>query len=64
MIITKDRIIEVPHVLEKIVEKIVIMPQVIEVLKHIVEVIDNDNLNVLIDLDVEVTQYKDLSVSL
>jgi len=51
-------------VLEKIVEKIVIMPQVIEVLKHIVEVIDNDNLNVLIDLDVEVTQYKDLSVSL
>jgi hypothetical protein len=40
------------------------MPQIVEVLKHIVEIIDNDNINVLVDLDVEVEQYKQISVTL
>lgn len=35
VIITKDRILEVPFVLEKIVEKITVMPQVVEVLKYV-----------------------------
>lgn len=35
VIITKDKIIEVPYVLEKIVEKITMMPQIVEVLKHV-----------------------------
>lgn len=38
VIITKDRIIEVPYVLEKIVEKITMMPQIVEVLKHVYEI--------------------------
>lgn len=57
VIITKDKIIEVPYVLEKIVEKITMMPQIVEVLKHVYEIAEEDQLNVLTDLDVEVTQY-------
>jgi hypothetical protein len=33
-----EKIIEVPYLLEKIVEKIVIKPQVVEVLKYIHEI--------------------------
>ncbi len=58
VIITKDRILEVPFVLEKIVEKITVMPQVVEVLKYVHELIENDQINVLTDGDVELVQYK------
>lgn len=61
VIITKDRIIEVPYVLEKIVEKITMMPQIVEVLKHVYEIAEEDQLNVLVDLDVEVKQYQDIA---
>lgn len=64
VIITKDRIIEIPYVLEKIVEKITVMPQIVEVLKYVHEIIEEDNLKILCDLDVEVTQYKDMSLTL
>ena len=49
---------EVPYVLEKIVEKITVMPQIVEVLKHVHEIVEEDNINVLCDLDIEVGQYK------
>ena len=55
---------EVPYVLEKIVEKITVMPQIVEVLKHVHEIVEEDNINILCDLDVEVTQYKEMSVAL
>ena len=31
----QKRLVEVPYILEKIVEKIVIMPQIVEVLKYV-----------------------------
>jgi hypothetical protein len=54
VIITQDRIIEVPHVLEKIVEKVVVMPQIVEVLKYVHELVDNEDLAVGLSLDVSV----------
>jgi hypothetical protein len=64
VIITQDRIIEVPYVLEKIVEKVVIMPQIVEVLKYVHELIENDELNVGIDVSVEAQEYKKLGEDL
>ena len=31
----EERLIEVPYILEKIVEKIILMPQIVEVLKYV-----------------------------
>jgi hypothetical protein len=53
VIITRDRIIEIPQVMEKIVEKIVIMPQVVEILKYVHELIEDDGMNINIDVSVE-----------
>jgi hypothetical protein len=64
VIITQDRIIEVPYVLEKIVEKVVVMPQIVEVLKYVHELIENDELNVGIDVSVEAQEYKKLGEDL
>jgi hypothetical protein len=64
VIITKDKIIEVPYILEKIVEKITMMPQIVEVLKHVYELAEEDQLNMLVDLDVEVNQYQEMAVAL
>ena len=50
VIITRDRIIEIPQVMEKIVEKIVIMPQVVEILKYVHELIEDDGMNINIDV--------------
>ena len=45
--------------MEKIFEKIVIMPQIVEVLKYVHELIDNDiNINVEVDVSVEAQEYK------
>lgn len=33
-----EKLVEVPHLMEKVVERIVVMPQVHEVTKHIVDV--------------------------
>jgi hypothetical protein len=39
--------------MEKIVEKIVIMPQVVEILKYVHELIEDDGMNINIDVSVE-----------
>lgn len=41
-----------PYILEKIVEKIVIMPQIVEVLKYVHEVTEKDQLGVAVGVDV------------
>jgi hypothetical protein len=41
----------VPYLLEKIVEKIVIMPQVVEVIKYIHELVEENSLGVALDID-------------
>lgn len=41
-------------VLEKIVEKIVMMPQIVEVLKYVHEIIEGDELNLNVDIDVSI----------
>lgn len=66
VIITQDRIIEVPHVIEKIVEKIVVMPQIVEVLKYVHELAEEDDLtaSLSIDVSVEAQEYKKLGEDL
>ena len=54
VIITKDRLVEMPMILEKIVEKITVMPQVHEILKYVHELVEEDNITALSDLTVEV----------
>lgn len=43
---------EVPHILEKIVEKIVVMPQIVEVLKYVHDVVETENIGVAVGVDV------------
>lgn len=43
---------EVPYILEKIVEKIVVMPQIVEVLKYVHEVTEKEELGVAVGIDV------------
>ena len=43
-----------PQILEKIVERIVVMPQVVEVLKYVHEICECDNLGVGLTGDIEV----------
>jgi hypothetical protein len=66
VIITQDRIIEVPHVIEKIVEKVVMMPQIVEVLKYVHELVDSDELSTSLNIDVsvEAQEYKKLGEDL
>jgi hypothetical protein len=45
-------LVEVPYILEKIVEKIVIMPQIVEVLKYVHEVTEREQLGVAVGVDV------------
>ncbi len=40
--------------MEKLAERIVIMPQVVEVLKYIHEITDNENLGVAVSADIGV----------
>ena len=47
-----------PYILEKIVEKIVIMPQIVEVLKYVHEVIEEETLGVAIGVDVQSHEQK------
>ena len=50
-----------PHILEKIVEKIVVMPQVVEVLKYVHEIAESDTLiGVGVDISVQEARYRDL----
>lgn len=43
---------EVPYILEKIVEKIVVMPQIVEVLKYVHEITEKEELGVAVGVDV------------
>ena len=49
---------EVPHILEKIVEKIVIMPQIVEVLKYVHEIVETEELGVAVGVDVMTHEQK------
>jgi hypothetical protein len=44
--------------LEKIVEKIVVMPQIVEVLRYVHEVVESDNLGVAVGVDVATHEQK------
>ena len=48
----EEHLIEVPHILEKIVEKIVVMPQIVEVLKYVHEIVETEELGVAVGVDV------------
>ena len=64
MIITQDKIIEVPYVLEKIAEKIIMMPQIVEVLKYVHEIIDDGMVNAVSEISSESIEYKKLGEGL
>lgn len=61
---------EVPYILEKIVEKIVVMPQIVEVLKYVHELTEKEDLGVAVGVDVATHEQrykllsKDLKVNL
>lgn len=48
----EEHFIEVPILLEKIVEKIVLMPQIVEVLKYVHEVCEKEELGVAVGVEV------------
>lgn len=49
---------EVPYILEKIVEKIVIMPQIVEILKYVHEVTEQETLGVAVGVDVQTHEQR------
>ena len=53
---------EVPFLMEKIVEKVVIMPQVVEVLKYVHEIVEEETLGVAVGVEVSTAEvrYKEL----
>ena len=58
---TVEKFLEVPHVLEKIVERIVILPQVVEVIKYIHEINESDSLVAVgVDVSVQEARYKEI----
>ena len=63
---SSERLIEVPHIVEKVVERIILMPQVHEVSKHIYNIEEQANPGVVVDVDFQQheTQYKQLYGSL
>jgi len=50
--------VEVPYILEKIVEKIVIMPQIVEILKYVHEVTEQETLGVAVGVDVQTHEQR------
>ena len=59
---TQEKIVRVPEFQEKIFERIVIMPQVVEVLKYVTEICETDNLVAGLSVDVieQESRYKEL----
>lgn len=55
---THEKIVEVPHLLEKVVERIVVMPQVHQVTQHVVDVQEEANPGVAVDVDFNEHQEK------
>lgn len=66
VIITQDKVMEVPFVVEKIVEKIVVMPQIVEVLKYVHEITEKDTLGASVPEDIgkQEAEYKNLASNL
>ena len=64
VIITQTKNIDIPFLLEKIVEKVTVMPQVVEVLKCVYDICEDNNITALCELDLEVKEYKELSIIL
>jgi hypothetical protein len=62
----EERFVEVPYILEKIVEKIVVMPQIVEVLKYVHEVVEEETLGVAVGVEVasHEQKYKFLTANL
>lgn len=59
---TQEKIVAVPEFQEKIFERIVVMPQVVEVIKYVTEICETDSLGVGLTVDVLEQEriYKDL----
>jgi hypothetical protein len=49
---TQERILQIPQFQEKIVERLIVMPQVVEVLKYVTEIVENDTLAVGVSVDI------------
>lgn len=62
IISTQEKIVRVPQFQEKIFERIVVMPQVVEVLKYVTEICEADSLTVGVSVDVveQERRYKEL----
>ena len=60
---TEEKFIEVPYIIEKIVEKVIVMPQIVEVLKYVHEICESEDAGVAVDVDVGTheARYKELS---
>lgn len=58
IIVHEERLVEVPYILEKIVEKIVIMPQIVEILKYVHEVTEQETLGVAVGVDVQTHEQR------
>lgn len=46
-----EKIVEVPHLMEKVVERIVMMPQVHQVTQHIIDIQEEAHPGVAVDVD-------------
>lgn len=46
-----ERIVEVPHLLEKVVERIIMMPQIHQVTQHVYDIQEEANPGVAVDAD-------------
>lgn len=46
-----EKIVEVPHLLEKVVERIIMMPQVHQVTQHVYDVQEEANPGVAVNVD-------------
>ena len=56
--------VEVPYILEKIVEKIVVMPQIVEVLKYVHEVVEEETLGVAVGVELPRQDERSLKMEL
>ena len=58
VIIHKDKTQEVPVIIEQLTEKVILMPQVVEVLKYVHEVLEKDYLGPALEGESSEKQYQ------
>ena len=51
---TVEKIVEVPTIIEKIAERVVILPQVVEVLKYVHEICECEGLGVGVEGEIQI----------